>query len=229
MERILKQINWPTAARLAQHPLTRSALLMLSVGYLVLWSDAFSELFRFQEQLSTYGFFKTETRLRLVYFGAISVVFGIVIFEYYCPFVCKHNKDKEEYFSNIIQHHNITQLREAIDRINIDRRFLIKGSDTEELNLKGWMKPFYVNEKMISDKPLSQAFVSHSKLRHSLSTLLFTHFKEVQVARFIRCALSIFLMLIGIFLVLIPSMEVFVLVLAKTIGILEFIPTIPHS
>lgn len=228
MEIILKLINWPVAARMAQHPLARSALLMLPVGYLVLWSDALSDLFRFKEKFSSSQLFETDTRLILVYYGAICVVAGITLFSCFCPRVCKKYMDGEEYFNNTIQPQNVTQLRVAVDRIDIDCRCLLKGLDMPVSILRTEMKPFYIGEHMIADQELSGAFVSNDPLRQALSRLLAVHFSCMKQVRFGLCFLSISFMLIGIAGVLLPSLEIFVLVFAKTTGILEIISTKSH-
>lgn len=214
------KFKWSFAAKLAQHPLARSALLMLPIGYLVLWSDEFSNLFRYQDKLRAFQIFETETRLLLVYFGAIFVAAGIVIFECFCPKLCKQNEDREDYFNSVVQPQNTTQLSVAIDRIGMDCRSLLKSADEKKL-LEGISQVFYRDGAMLKDKHLSFVFTADHHLRQELSRLLFIHFSAVDRARGVASFLSIVIMLLGIVGVLLPSLEVFILVSLKSMDLLQ--------
>lgn len=184
---------------------------MLPVGYLVLWSQEFSDLFKYRFEISLIQFLEVDTRLMLIYFGAISVAAGVSIYSFRCPEICKNNRNGSDYYNSIIGTANVAIVEKAVRQAAFDvledKRFNLKDSTLEAAN------PFM--QSHLAKQNVQRAISSDGTLKTNLSTILHNQYQLVVHTRKIGCWSSIAFILLGWSALAIPSIEVFFLVLHK--------------
>ena len=135
----------------------------------------------------------------------------------FCPAICKHHRGAEEYFDYVTQSANVTQLRKIIERIEIDcRTWLV---DTKASSVFDANKVHFYRHDHIYKNDIKKILNPSDDRRLYFSEILAAYYECIQNGRKSFCFLSVAFMGLGVVLVIIPSVEVFVLVLSKMIDI----------
>jgi len=198
---------------MTRHPLSRSALYMLPVGYLILWSDAFSELFRFSKLGPEYLWLSTDVRLYLVYFGALFVALGTAIVFVHGPSVCRKFESSGDYFAAIVSSGDINAVLEIPiepeadpkELVDLGKHYVGRPLIPDEFvqTYKGEF-PF----KKMSSKDHTNVFQRGTPANVLLSSFCHSHFNKQNQSNPAARTASILITGIGISLVIIPSIEV---------------------
>jgi len=207
--------GWPNYIWLFDSWLAKAAIGIPIVGYLILFNDSVAGHLTFEKLTHgsvDWSLVPQHYRLRLVYFGLVFL--GIANFLYIArrPYVMKLGTSEWKYISHLLERatlHDFIQLNGAIK--NGDANITVHGKyyDAEwdaflvQSGGKGKVAAFTPN--------FNQAKLTHESLLKSI--LIETYARESRKRRFSLCA-AIFFGLLGLFLLMIPSLDLFIRVLS---------------
>ena len=207
--------TWSKATIIATNPSVGSAFLMLSVGYIILWSDAISEafnnagLFEYTKKLGGYAWFTSDERLYLVYYGAVFIGIGIMLFKIFCPKECKEHRDYLDYFDYIMQSQNLSKLEFAMLKIIGDAR---AASEPRRSLMLTQLAP-YLRNNTLKANVFSGIFLAENHAgRGQLAHVFFSHYATLNTSKKIRCVIVLLFLCAGIVGVALPSLEVLFMV-----------------
>ena len=97
MRRLADQLKWSNSAFLIRSPVVRLAAAVPMLGYVVLYGDAFADLFDFTDSLGgEYLLFNAQLKARLVYYGSILIALALLIYRCRCPAICRRLNSKHD-------------------------------------------------------------------------------------------------------------------------------------
>ena len=86
----VRKPSWSVSGVLIRSPLVRLAAAVPTIGYFVLYGDAFREMFDFTASFGAeYLLFSAQTKVRLVYYGGVMIGLALLLYIWRCPDICK--------------------------------------------------------------------------------------------------------------------------------------------
>ena len=206
--------TWTKARFIANSRLPQASALIPIIGYALLWSDQLSSLAVYSK-LEPALWFSPIWRLRLLYWGACSMTVGWLAYLTFCPKVIRRSAEPDDYV--------LEQLRFE-DLAYIERVRLIAASFLEKQNFHPMDGRVLVFEKL-SPAELHKSvnyLQNHGKLtftqhRHLISSVLTLHYWLENTDRQSKCWFTLAFLAGGAFLFLLPSLEVFLMILRTTV------------
>lgn len=227
--------SWESWVTYLNGPIARAAFLVPIIGYLILFNDFIAGYLEFTNITQAQGVISTDTnyflnkgdRLKLVYFGLITLAFSTVYFYWKRPHVIKQGRSLDKYMDFGLTYftvYDFTQMHYAIqheghtsvygkyytddwEAFLDDARWSESGAkETQILGPKGKRE----NRDHVS---FSEAKKTHEDL---LRSLLIDTYKRETMKRRVALVACIAWASIGYALLLIPSADLFLKVVEST-------------
>lgn len=210
-------IRWTFSSALARTKLPQVISLIPLLGYAVLWSDEFrSQIMQFQT-LEPALWLSPTARIKCLYFGSVTVLFGVLLLYLFCPRQIRTVGNSTEYADRTFRGLDAHELETAHELL----RPLLTSEEPEKL------PPFL---GAVDAKHLSNGLHLISNVEHRRSTLqsqgdrqtwamaaLQAHYLLLDRAHPFVAALTFLLLVAGASIFLLPSIEVFLMVVNQTI------------
>jgi hypothetical protein len=83
-------MNWTKASKLVRSPIVRLAAAVPTVGYFILYGDAFAGMLDFTDSLGASHFIlPADVKLRMLYYGGFLIGAALIAYLWKCPDYCK--------------------------------------------------------------------------------------------------------------------------------------------
>jgi hypothetical protein len=122
-----KGVRWDAVQGIANNDFTRVVALIPIVGYLILFNDKIAGIASF-DALAGVGeadgspfFLDGLTKLRLVFFGSLSVLCSFLIYRLFRPEVLEASKNDLEFSELVRQRYSVYELAQMEERIHSDQ------------------------------------------------------------------------------------------------------------
>lgn len=136
-------MHWSRTSSLVRSPLVRLAAAVPTVGYFVLYGDAFADMFSFTDKLgSEYLFLSAQMKVRMLYYGGLCIGVALLIYLWRCPEICKRNQTKHEAHDEFVRIGGSTFITLNVERVDELNRQL----DKEEFQSILYLTTFLVSE-----------------------------------------------------------------------------------
>ncbi|MEQ1716197.1 MAG: hypothetical protein ABL907_09465 [Hyphomicrobium sp.] len=199
-------------AKLMRTRVSQAAATIPMIGYALLWSDKVASYLELNKALGSGIFFATTTgRLAFLYLGAIFLTFAWLIYLWKCPPSIKRTPDLEDFLVSEMLSHNEPLLNAIREKL----KTLI--SHTPHGASEGWKEDAPITLRTtISDAKVLEA---SSQPRHDVNRSLlwqawFTYSDATNRRGLLACSVFFALGSIGM---LVPSLEVFLMVVTRVI------------
>jgi hypothetical protein len=190
------------------------------IGYLIIFNDTISQHLSFNklagENTIDFGLSSIE-RLKLIYFGLIFLGSANIIYRIRRPFIIKLGRNTFEYVTNALSQFTISEY------INIHGTIRHEGHQTlygkyYDSEYETFLDMALGKKRIGNDRDESTAHWVGAKNKHEglLRSMLIENFFRNDIKRRWSLTLCIFLSLVGYFLLLIPSADLFLKVVAVT-------------
>ncbi len=195
-------LRWSVISGLMKYRVSHAVSIIPIAGYAILWSEKFEGLLQYQETLDAEAWFATSTRLHLIYFGSIVLSIALFIFLIRCPgFIRRHST---------IENYVLEQTQTATKNIKngmyrkVERYVEVISGKFVYTKLAG-----YVLRAQLDLEMEEATYVQRWDNQISF------HFNYLQHddKDLFSIVITEFLLAIGAFLFLLPSLEVFYLVI----------------
>lgn len=110
----MKYLSWGGLSELHRMPVTRVATLMPVFGYLILFSQSFPDLLKYADTLGTNYWFSTDTRLKLIYLGGLSLTGSMVLHFLFCPSAPRRYSDEMDLRDKFLRFGSATDVPNAM-------------------------------------------------------------------------------------------------------------------
>jgi len=219
--------SWDYFEPFINNRISRAALLIPLVGYLILFSDLVAENLGFTELVSqedTTYFLADNVRLKFVYFGMIFVALDALFYRITRPVVISQGKNLPQYMDFALTYFTVTDFT----NIYKSSALVVWGPDNKGhwlsfLDDASWpnkvgQAPATPNQKRISEAKVSNHSFSAAKKTHEnlLREILIKHYEYEASTRKKRLTLCVGLSSLGYLLLLIPSFDLFLRVVEVT-------------
>jgi hypothetical protein len=213
--------QWPDYVSLFDGWIAKCSMAVPIVGYLILFNDSISQRIAFNslanEYLISFGI-SPGARLKLIYFGLLALGASNILYRIRRPYALKIGKDQFEYVEKALRHFTV----EDYIRINGD----IKGSDFDAYTQHGkyYNSEFDAFLKMSiggdygKDTDATHWVEAKRKFEGLLRSMLIENFFRQKIRRRYSLTFCIILSLIGYFLLLVPSADLFLKVMSVVLG-----------
>jgi hypothetical protein len=174
------------------------------IGYLLLWSEKLEQFFILQKALVPGSWFSSTTRLQLIYYGAICFAVAWALFQR-CPAIIKRHPYVEDYLFEQASINDKFALREVFRQV----RTYFTGEQGQE---REWASQVPVTvQRAMKPEQLRAAWANANdeENRSTVHKAYYLYQETHHLWALLPCAQ---LILAGLGLVLLPSLEVFVLV-----------------
>ena len=222
---ILNFSTWSSISKLISSPLLKITSITPVIGYVILWSDEFKKYWEFTN-LSPKGLvFSADERLYFLYMGGILVLVGYAFFHLRCPEVTKHHKSSQLFFRDLVSDFNHSLVNISLfkafkylnnrdipsnDKQNVER---IRKTFVTEEAIKGGNVTHWDGNK------IRRILERDSTYREGFSTLMSTYYRYLDQSKPFSRALTLLFVIFGLTIFILPSIEVFVMVLIKLLGL----------
>ncbi len=202
----LNVLRWSIVSGLMKNKIPQAAAIIPVAGYAILWSDSFEGLMKFQESLNHYAWFTTQSRLYFIYFGALLLTASLVLHWLRCPKFIRRHPNVEDYIKEQVEAapEHVTQ---AISKeVNRMISFSTGGPKfSDECNF-------------VFKKQVSSEIRTGVPFRTNTNSEFQFYYLQHEDMRLWAIILSLLLFTAGSLLILLPSLEVFVLVVRSLIS-----------
>ena len=87
---LLQSLRWSQSSLLIRSPLVKIAAAVPMVGYIILYGDAFNDMFNFSSALGAeYLLFDPVLKVRMLYYGGLLIGASLLLYLWRCPTICK--------------------------------------------------------------------------------------------------------------------------------------------
>ncbi len=190
-----------------KYRISQAASIIPVAGYAVLWSEKFDGLLEYQKAWDASAWFTVPERLHMIYFGSISLTIALAIFYIFCPSIIRRQPTVEGYILEQLQAttHHVTQ------RADSDRDELISEKDPQR---KFTEKAGYILRSQLKFEGALYRGMIHLGGNEFDFRVLYLQHEDKNLSAII----TTYVFLIGgVFTFLLPSVEVFYLVIASII------------
>lgn len=210
----LDWFRWSRVAQLMRLRISQAAAAIPFLGYALLWSEKLKESLALQAALGPGDGLWTDTsgRLWLLYLGSILLTLAWAIYLFRCPRVIKEYDFVDDYLSRQMQMNDVVTMRRVLEIMKLcltgDGRVAgsIKFKDNVPDTLKAEIMP----------NALSSWISTPHDPEHK-SGLFKSYYHLVDGSHPLWIKASLILFSLGSFIFLIPSLEIFLLVVRKMI------------
>lgn len=223
--KILNLSTWSSISKLVSSPLLKITSITPVIGYIILWSDEFKKYWEFTN-LSPKGlFFSADERLYFLYMGGILVLVGYVFFHLRCPEITKHHRSSQLFFRDLVSDFN-----KSLVNISLYTAFRYFNNrdipSNDKQNIERIRKAFVTQEAVEGGNvthwdgnKIRKILERDSIYREDFSTLMSIYYKHLDQSKLFSRALALFFVIFGLTIFSLPSIEVFVMVLIKLLGL----------
>ena len=201
-----KIYRWSAISSLMKLRISQAASLIPIAGYAILWSEKFDGLLQYQKAWESVSLFTISSRLHMVYFGSISLTFALIVFWIFCPRFIQRQSTIEEYI---------------IEQEQTANNYIFNGiymSNKELIQEKGQTVTYKEDAGYILRTQLQSEDPAGTKLNvGDRKTAFRIHYLQHEDKNFPAIIITCILLMLGVFLFLMPSLEVFYLVMRSLI------------
>jgi len=212
---------WPDFASYINGPAAKAAALFPVVGYLILFNDTISNHLTFEDLTDNqvlYGGLSSALRLQCLYFGLLSLGISNVIYMLRRPRVMKFGENSLDYINVGIHNFDVGFYLDAKGEIRRDGH-LTMGGKFYDADFDNFMETARGNSTMDGDIVRSADWASaKNKYEHLLRGILMDYYFRRTIERRLSLTGCIAVSTAGYFLLLIPSLDLFIKVLAAIYG-----------
>jgi hypothetical protein len=201
--------------------IAKCAMAVPVVGYLILFNDTISQHLSFNKLASenTIGFGLTPiARLKLIYFGLIFLGSANILYRIRRPFVLKIGRNRFSYVEKALEHFTVSAYIDIHGTIRTEGHHTLHGkyydSEYEAFLDLALGKKISKRER---DDSTSDWAGAKSKYEGLLRSMLIENFTRQDVSRRGSLTTCIVLSLVGYFLLLIPSADLFLKVVSVSL------------
>jgi hypothetical protein len=202
-------LRWSLISKFMKTRISQAAAAIPLIGYALLWSQEFSDYFVLRSVLGDGIWFDTTDRLLLIYFGSLLLAAAWAVYLFFCPALLKSTPDVNEYLVQRVHSYSKPQLKQIHGTLND----LIERDPPHDAR---WKDPAPVTLKTLEAKSVAAAIRDNASIAE-VSLVFQANFLWNEVRRFWALLTSACLIGVGTPLVLIPSCEVFALVVARVL------------
>ncbi|MEN3146109.1 hypothetical protein ABCW43_02220 [Neorhizobium sp. IRAMC:178] len=209
-------VRWSTNAALAQTKLPQVVSLVPVLGYAILYGDQFQNLVMQFTSLGSDVLFTPFQRICLLYAGGLCVLAGLIIFYVFCPSIIRQYKTRTEYIRHVMETSDYRQIGD-MNRAMVS---LLEGQPKEgdELYFNEFPAQAIYNAVRFTLGFRSRYEVfSGAKPQGTVSPGLAAYFEAMNRTRWFASILSNGLMIFGAGLFLLPSVDVFFMVVDRVL------------
>ncbi|MBW9062349.1 hypothetical protein JNB71_03360 [Rhizobium herbae] len=209
--------RWSFSTALSRSKLPQVVSLIPILGYAVLWSDSFrQQLMRF-DGLGTGLWLDPIERIELLYFGSVLVLAGLLLLYLFCPRQVRTFESATDYMEGVFKALNIHELELVHARLaplftSVDQEasppFL---GAVDVRHIKKGLEMIQDDDHRRSTLMLAGTRQSHARAP------LKAHFLILDRSQPILAGLAFLLLTAGAFVFLVPSLEVFLMVVSRAI------------
>lgn len=196
----------------------RFAFFVPLIGYLILFNDQISELFKFNVLVGSPNLFEgldSGERLRFTYFGLICLGISNLLFRIKKPYIFRFGSNIREYTTNCLQTLSFDAFMRMHEGIREEGHFTLNGKYCDS-KWDGFKKAA-LNEGE-GNPPVKTGHWEDAKAQYGslLRTILNEHFFKKDTARKGWLLTCVSLSTTGYILLIIPSLDLLLKVLAST-------------
>jgi hypothetical protein len=204
--------------------IARSAMAVPVVGYLIIFNDSISQHLSFDKlaQESTAGFgLSPVLRLKFIYFGLIFLGAATILYRLRRPFVFRIGSNQFDYVENALRHFTVAAYIDIHGTIRHEGHHTLHGKyyDAEYDAFLGLALGHKHEQRRQRDETTADWTAAKNRYEGLLRSMLIENFSRNDVKRRFSLTCCILLALAGYFLLLIPSSDLFIKVLAVSAGI----------
>lgn len=213
--------QWPDYIPLFDGWIARCSMAVPIVGYLILFNDSISQHIAFNslasEQLLSFGI-SPGARLKFLYFGLLALGASNIVYRIRRPYALKIGKNQFEYVETALKHFTVD------DYIQINGEIKSCGFDPYTQHGKYYNSEFDAFLKMSiggnygKDADATHWVEAKRKFEGLLRAMLIENFFRKKIRRRYSLTFCIFLSLVGYFLLLVPSADLFLKVMSVVLG-----------
>ncbi|WP_172729970.1 hypothetical protein [Neorhizobium galegae] len=209
-------VRWSTNAAITQTKLPQVVSLVPVLGYAILYGDQFQSFVMRFTSLGPDVLFTAFQRVCLLYAGGLCVLAGLIIFYVFCPSIIRQYKTRTEYIRHVMETSDYRQMAD-MNRAMIS---LLEGQPKEgdELYFNEFPAQAVLNAvKMTLGFRSRYEVFSGTRPRGTVYPGLAAYFEAINRTRWFASILCNGLMIIGAGLFLLPSVDVFFMVVDRVI------------
>jgi hypothetical protein len=212
----LSWFRWSNARAIANSRLPQASAFIPAIGYAMLWSREFSEWIGSKEKLGD-GILITslDARLQLLWWGAIFMTIGWLIYLMFCPKIVRRCGDPEDYILKQVGMRNFSSLYQA-------RTLAMEHLDT--CAPSNWNTEIFKGitpgnlQQHCNDLTSRGRGIFEPEQGETVGMLLNYQYCHADHERLWHRVTAVTLLCLGGLLFLIPSADVFLRVLRKLVG-----------
>ena len=208
-------VAWSRARVIANSRLPQAATIVPIIGYALIWSDQLQD-FAYFKNLQPSLFLTPLARLQLLYWGAIFMSLGWLLYTLQCPKVVRRSNDPEDYVNEQISVRNLALL----ERTRIHAKKFLEEHNFHPMN----SEPIIFESIQPDQLHRSVNYLANAgaqsydpALINHVATLLQLDYHLENVSHPKMCFATLLLLLGGAVIFLTPSGEVFFMVLRNLI------------
>jgi len=205
-------LRWSKARLIANSKLPQAAVLIPAVGYALLWGDELDKLAAFTK-LNPPLWFSPMVRLQLLYFGAIFMTVGWFMYLWQCPKIIRRSAEVDDYVLEELRARDVyrfQKIRRAAENYLSKTNF---HSNTNDPLIYGNFSPHGL-QRAVGSTGANEVF-SKDISASAAASLFAWHYFTIDRSRKNWCYVVLTFLGLGAFIFLLPSVEVFLMVLRK--------------
>lgn len=205
--------RWSVARWIAHSRLPQASALIPAIGYALLWSDDFSDLLGSKTRLGE-SFLSIDGRLQMLWWGAVLMTIGWVIFNSKCPVEIKRAGEPRDYVLEEFSLRNQRRIKYVAARVTqLMKRY--SKHETDKI-IFGLYSPSQVHKACQDPSVRSDAFGNGET--HPTELLLTINYHLIDHRNPGWSKASVIFLITGAVLFLLPSLDVSIRVLSRLIG-----------
>jgi hypothetical protein len=201
--------------------IARSAMAVPIIGYLILFNDSISQHLSFKilaGETTSWFDLSSSARLKLIYFGLIFLGCATILYRLRRPFVFKIGANQFDYVERALRHFTVSAYIDIHGTIRHEGHHTLHGKyyDSE---YDAFLDLALGKKDGSGHRSEATANWNEAKSKYEglLRSMLIENFSRNDVKRRFSLSVCIFLALAGYFLLLIPSADLFLRVLAVSL------------
>lgn len=207
-------VAWSSARAIANSRLPQAATIIPIIGYALIWSDQLQD-FAYFKSLQPSLFLTPVQRLQCLYWGAIFMSIGWLLYSRHCPKIVRRANEPEDYVNEHMNLRNVALLERTRKRA---AAFLERHNYhpmTSETLIFGSIQPDRLH-KAANYMRHPGADVFSPSNTDFIATLLTLNYHLENIDNKLLCLMTLIFLVGGAITFLTPSIEVFFMVLRNT-------------
>ena len=222
---ILGFSTWSSISKLVSSPLLKITSITPIIGYVILWSDEFKKYWEFTNLSPKILFFSADERLYFLYMGGILVLVGYVFFHLLCPEVTKHHKSSQLLFRDLVSDFNLSLV--SVYLFKAFKYLNNRGIPFNDKNNVERIRKTFVTQEAVEGGNVTRwdgnktlrILERDSMYREDFSVLMSIYYRHLDQSKPFSRVLVLFFVIFGLTIFILPSIEIFVMVLIKLLGL----------